>query len=824
MSNASRTFTQASIKTASMLRTIATTDMVRDLSHLSIPECEAVVRAVAEIIPAGNVPGVILNGLIHLPDRHPSPDIVHRDIQLLFTGLERFLDKVVYGAIFAGPAAVIWGYQNLLKLAGKDPEAAFPQGVWQFYVDYALREDTARHANETSGFDGMLQAHGLKLTKSDRLAAWLMASISTLVQYPELLANEWRERVYLALLAQAAGAEPARSPKENARLARLYRDWEALRPYGRGPDAASQTYPAYRRAKFDSFMQAALNGLPPSVRSRWEALVAEAESNSLPAYQTQMSIQAYLEPGPYGETHCPLALQQTHIGVIRDGAYFLIPITGPGGLADVYTVRAQALGILNDSTPVTASLAPLSGTQRAALPAILAKLDPATRTALDALHTAPILINSDLQPRWSNSSEGSKMRPLSQIRQAERGIGDHPLTIFDTGETIIFDQSHIFFDGATGAALAEIMTNEALSWAVYLHSLPHAKPGSNPPWRLIFDIPFSAAKAVRSASQVTDEVGAETEAVNIKALLRLRKLFKQRSDLLNLTVNDLLVLYRAIHAVTYRPNAALLADLHTLQAGSRTSAQAAAASALAALAKSVSPPAILIPVDASQRSPRDRLYPLNFEIPLEDLHLLDLHRQTLAALAAYQNATVERKSLYNAFDRLQREYMASLAGFGTVLSRAKAIALTGETASMGALKMLAYLPAPLQRMLEAVPTRIDMLNDIIKGREIFSNVGSVVPTSSLVRFITAKDDNDKKTLAWGVITDAAGIMRISLRDFRQHVGLLVQVGQAALAERIAQDYVNSYAEGLNRYVIDLQMITLANRPTRTAHSQEEGLV
>jgi hypothetical protein len=814
MSNALQKYSQASIKTASMLRTIATNDMVRDLSHLSLPEIDAVVQAVADVIPAGNVPGVILNGLIHLPDRCPPPDVVRRDIQLLFTGLEQFKDKVIYGALFAGPAAVIWGYQNLLKLAGKDLDAAFPQGVWQFYVDYALREDTARHANETTGFDGMLLAHGLKLTPPDRLAAWLMASIYTLAQYPEFLANEWRERVYPVLLNQAITAGPALPPKDSVRLVRLYRDWEALRPYGRGPDAAGQTYPAYRREKFDSFIQAVLNNLPSSVRIRWEALVGDAESSSLSAYQTQMSIQAYLQPGPYGETHKPLALQQSHIGVIHGGAYYLIPVTGPGGLADVHTVRAQAEAILNGSMAETAGLAPLAHTQRAALPAILAKLDPATRTAVETLRTAPILINSDLHPRWVNTPEGSKPVPLSQIRQAERGVGDHPLTIFDTGETFIFDQSHIFFDGATGAALAEIMTNEALSWAVYLHSLPPTTPGLISPKRLVFNISLSAAKAIRTAPQVAAEVGAETEAVNIKGLLRLRKLFKQRSDLLNLTINDLLVLYRAIHAVTYHPHQSLLVDLRALQAESNPIFQTAATSALAVLTNPASPPSVLIPVDASQRSPRDRLYPLNFDIPLDDLHLLDLHRQTLAALATCQNASGEGKSLYHEFDRLRGEYMASLAGFGAVMSRAKAIAMTGETASMGAIKMLAYMPAPLQRMLEAVPTRIDMLNDIIKGREIFSNVGSVVPTSTLVRFITAKDDNDKKTLAWGVITDAAGIMRISLRDFRPHVGLLVQAGHTLLAERITQDYVNAYAEGLNRYVVDLHMITLANRHTR----------
>ncbi len=86
---------------------------------------------------------------------------------------------------------------------------------------------------------------------------------------------------------------------------------------------------------------------------------------------------------------------------------------------------------------------------------------------LDNLRFAPILISADTR---------SRSLPLSELRQAERGVGSHALTIFDTGETFVFDQSHIFFDGAWGTALSEIMTNEALSWARYLNLLPSPTP------------------------------------------------------------------------------------------------------------------------------------------------------------------------------------------------------------------------------------------------------------------------------------------------------------------------------------------------------------
>ena len=60
--------------------------------------------------------------------------------------------------------------------------------VWQFYVEYSLREDTARYANETRGFDSLLNAHDLALSKVDRLTAWAMTTVSILHQFPALLA------------------------------------------------------------------------------------------------------------------------------------------------------------------------------------------------------------------------------------------------------------------------------------------------------------------------------------------------------------------------------------------------------------------------------------------------------------------------------------------------------------------------------------------------------------------------------------------------------------------------------------------------------------
>jgi len=440
-----------------------------------------------------------------------------------------------------------------------------------------------------------------------------------------------------------------------------------------------------------------------------------------------------------------------------------------------------------------------------------AKFNRTVNEEINALRSTPILLNFDVRLRDL---------PLADLRQVERGIGDHALTIFNTGATFVFDQSHIFFDGAWGAALAEILTNEALSWAVYLNSQPPAQPAAQQIYTTPgFHFQSSELSLISQAPHVTVEVGAESDEVNLKSILSLRKFFKQRSDLLQLTVNDLLVLYRAIHAVTYQPNGGLVAELKKLASDSKTKPAAQATLQEVENAKR-SNPAILIPIDASQRSPRERLYPMSFEVPLNDLDFIQLHIQTLQALEAYEKGSGDRTTLYIEFDRLQRNYLATLAGFGTVLSRAKEIAILGESTSVGSIKLLAHMPVPLQRLLDNIPGQFDVLNDIIKGREVFSNVGAVAKTSTLTRFITAKDDNDKKTLAWGVITDAQGVMRVTLRDFRPHVALLETAGQRDLARRLADDYLAAYVRGLNQYVLDLHRMTVSSRETRYSKNEK----
>ncbi len=797
----SRTLEEASQKTADDLRSIAHSQMIRALTPLTLPEVDAVIDLISRVLPAGNVPGVILNGLARLPDRRMPLNHVRRDINLLFKGVEQALDRAAYGAFFAGPAAVIWGYQNLLKLVGKNPDDAFPEGTWQFYVEYALRDDTARHANETHGFDTVLTQHRLSLTQVDRFTAWVMAAVYAVHQYPALLENEWRERVYTFALRELTTGTP-----QADRFKRLYRTWEAVRPYGRGGDVApGEDYPQYRRRKFDQFSEQARRDLPADLRRAWSDRIS-AESDRLIAFQRQLSLLAYLEPGAYDETRVPIELQETQVGVIYCGHYYLLPVCAADSNAPIgfAAIRAAIAALVSDpATSGGGSLTSLASVKRRAQAQLRGKLNAALVEEIDRLRHTPIVLNFDRQLPASGQTA------LSDIRQGERGVGDHALTIFDTGATFVFDQSHIFFDGGWGAALAEIMTSEALAWAVFLNSQPAPVPGLRPA-ALAITITPADSLAIAQAPHVAPEVCVETKALDLKAMMALRQLFRKRSDQLALTVNDLLVLYRAIHAATYLPDPKLVADLRDLTREPK--ARAAAQAALDALTSDRQMnPAILIPVDASQHEPRERVYPMTFEVPLKDFDLLQLHTHAMSLLEAIRKAEGDdRVQLYAEFDQVQRRYLATLAGFGALMSRTKEIALTGESASVGTIKLLAHMPPALQRLLDKVPGQIDILNDLIKGREVFSNVGQVARSSTLTRFATAKDDNDKKTLAWGVLTDAQGVMHLTLRDFRPHVGQLNAIGLTDTARRLAQDYVEAYARGLNRYIKGLQHITLAS--------------
>jgi hypothetical protein len=144
-----------------------------------------------------------------------------------------------------------------------------------------------------------------------------------------------------------------------------------------------------------------------------------------------------------------------------------------------------------------------------------------------------------------------------------------------------------------------------------------------------------AQKAAQAA--ISAETAAESTAVRLGTIMALRKLLKQRSDLVQVTVNDLLVLYRGLHAVIYAPSARLQQALDELGGDRRPDVQRALGIVRDELERLHGKnPAILIPLDASGHDPRERVFPTTFRNPLTDFY--DWHVHTLDTLQAYKSA------------------------------------------------------------------------------------------------------------------------------------------------------------------------------------------
>jgi hypothetical protein len=816
---------------------------LRQLTRLSLPEIQAVQQEIAHVFPAGNLPAFVLSGLLKLKERRVNPERVRQDVTALLRGAS-LIPEGLYGVFVAGPAAVLYAYQKLLQLAGMDPASAFPQGPWQFYLQFSLREDTARHANETVGFQKALPPAADLATMA---AAWVCAGLEILYRYDDLLAADWTERVALRLLPEeAAAAGVAGVPP----FADLVRDWKQICPYHCPPGASD--YILHRQATFRHFLQERLGALSRVAQERFTQHYRARLADELPDYQDQLTLLSSLEPDRYQEHRQPVPLWKAAIAFVWKGQTYLLPacqhdeqgaplcypahseaapplslrvvpdekLCDPAGqplLADRagqvwYQDSGRLLGSLRPAAPdaVLGWLTAIISSPEVGAPSTLdlllaesprhlqqqlrGKLLPAAQAELAALRCAPIILNWDRHPY---------RLPLAYIRRGRRGIGDHALTLFRTERSIVFDQSHIFFDGVWGLAVAEIFTDSALRWYHRLADMPSA-PQALPPAPLAL-CSTPEVETLAQPHRVRSEVAVESTAVDTHRLFRLRRWLQQRG--VQLTVNDLLLLYRSLYAVWYRPSVPVQQALEAFPVrASSPEAKAAWQAAEATLARTrEANPVVLIPMDASHVSPRERVFPTSFCNPLTEIP--DLFRVTQECHQAYRGHP--DLAHWSTFDHARRELLAYLAAFGEVLDALKALTKRGESFNTATIRLLAHLPASLQHLLDQVPQHISVLNEIIKGSEVFSNVGRVAPGTSLTRFISAKDDGQTKELIWGILTDDQGRMCITLRDFRPFVPLLLALGEGDLAQLLAQDYLDGYVRGLNSFVAELStLITL----------------
>jgi hypothetical protein len=839
------------------------------LTRLGIAEIEALKHEVAEILPAGNLPAFLLQGLVQLKDRTLKPERVAADLRLLFQATKQI---GIFGTFLAAPALALRGYQKLLALAGKDVESAFPDGPWQFYTEFGLREDTARHCAETVGFHRVAST----VSEVDNLTAWAYAALQTIFGYDELLANEWDERMLLrtldTLLDTHARAELATDTvpetvehsqqlvKAVTRLRstygidRLAAGWAAIRPYRLPAETPLDDYAAFRRARFRAYLDQALSQLPSQIRTELDTHFLALRTADLPAYQRQMTLLMTLDAENYQDHRTPLPLYQACIALVVGGRYYLIdacarngnrdlfiyPLDGSerngtrlplretsdGTLQDTYSrpvtidrrsrvkignvavgrlrppslesVKQQVAAILayttagnadntsNGEIPTDMLLAQAPRERQAALRRLL---DAPTQSELGALRSAPIIINWDVHDGYL---------PLTMLRRTHRGVGDHALTIIRTDRSMVFDLSHIFFDGGWGMALAEIVTNLATDLAVPTAHIRNSAVTTASPLRLAATSAFLLA-ARDAVARSPAEAAAETTAIDLPAMTKLRQRLARRQ--LPLTVNDLLLLARCMHATSYRPGPMAqraLGIIATLPDG-----QQLVPEIMAHLDQQRKiNPSLLIPMDASAVDPRLRLYPATFRNPLPEL-IIRLDRCNIAVTRLKQQPDPATQAL---FERERSALFGELYNFGATLQALKQVTMRGESFTTAALRLLGHLPQPMQYLLDLIPQKIGILNEILKGREVFSNVGQVAATSSLTRFASARDDGETKLLIWGVMSDATGRLAVSLRDFRPHVAPLLKGGRGDLADILAQDYLDDYAAGVNALVRRLQRV------------------
>ncbi|MBN2390607.1 MAG: hypothetical protein JXR84_07785 [Anaerolineae bacterium] len=822
-------------------------DTLQRLTRLTLPEIREIQQEIAQVLPAGNLPAFILNGLMQLKGRKINAERVRQDITALLRSLE-LLPQGLFGVVIGGPAALLYAYQKLLQLAGKDTESAFPQGTWQFYLEFGLREDTAHHTHETIGFQRAIPAPRDQVGEA---AAWVSAALQLLYTYDDLLRTDWREHVLLRLVQ-----EEAIETRMNQRppLATLWRDWNAARPYHAPSDDSD--YLRHRLETFERFIQARIAALNRAAQARVHERFDARCRDELPSYVEQMTLLTALTPETHKEHKTYYTLSRAFVGFIWQGQTYLLPVCQrnsagsplcypPDGASDDvpiplyanrngtlcdaegvaldsdrggrvwYRESKQVLGTLRPPTPDTI-LAWVAGVfnapraKAADLDLVLAeipramqsqlrnKLPPATQKVLGRLCRAPVLINWDVS---------SNEQPLAHIRRNRRGVGDHALTIFRTPESTIFDQSHIFFDGMWGMAVAEIVTDSAVH--AYRRFVKHSAP-SEPltvtPLALL-GTPEVVVMAGKNA--LPREAAAESTAINTRTLTRLRTWLDQRG--VHLTVNDLLLLYRGFHASTYSLSASIQQELDDL--GKRLDTKQCRTiqeSITQTLAHDrETNPALLIPMDASHVAPKARLFPTTFRNPLPTIMpLFDEVQEQYLRYRLEQNV-----ASWGKFDEARRAFLAHLKAFGEFLDTLKAVTMRGESFNTATLRLLGHLPPSIQHILDQIPQRIGVLNEVIKGSEVFSNLGCVAPHTSPHRFLSAKDDGATKELVWGILSDDDGTMHISLRDFRPFVPLLYVADAASLADDLAQDYLDSYVVGFNRFVKNLSALIKATKPS-----------
>lgn len=781
---------------------------------------------------ANDLPGLIRSGVTLLKARRVR---TRSEADARKFNAVDFGYQVLYYGLIAIPAVFLEGYQRIRTAITGQPRQ-FPRGSWQFYLGFGLREDMAHHTVETRGYHITRPAEATELHD---LTAWAMTVIQFVWGYEELMGVIWDEWTMLRLIEEAAESCGVANAPE---FVRLQRQWEVLRPYGA---PLNGTYADVRRAAFENFLRPKRAALPREaqdwITEEYERLAATKRIG----YQKQMSLLAKLVPDRFMDRKQAIPLWDAKIGLIIGGKYYLLDIAahdeeghpivyGHGGgrwrlgfidgepvdedkerlvlegeqlyrardhkwvgyldMASASRVEWQLRQILSEPVqelrhPEMATDVLLAETPRDAQDRLRGMLPSATQREVTQLANAPVIINWDA---------GASDDWLAKLRRAQRGIGDHALTIRRTDKTFIFDQSHVFFDGTWSLAMAEVFTNAAVQWCRRIITIT---PSESAP---VKQLELQATDHFRSAAEKLrqiPEITAETTIWDfIGTIGVLRKMLGQRGA--QLTINDLLVITRIFHAAHYNPTPSVQRDINALAENTKTPQEQRAVSAIQhSLERGrITNPALLIPVDASVSDPQERIFPITFRNLVLADNLVWVWDNTWEAYQAYRKIeppdTPEGIAALKNFALKRALLIGNLIAFSHVLAANKNVAARGQSLNLSILKLLVGLPPVLQHILNYIPEQFSVLNEVIKGDEVYSNVGRVAKGSSLTRFMSAKDDGKTKALVWGIMSDDQDRLIITMRDFRPHVKALIEAERTDLAQRMAQDYLTTYTADL----------------------------
>jgi hypothetical protein len=795
---------------------------------------------------ASNLTGLIRSGLTMLKAQKVQPRTEHLDSRKF--DANQLANQAAYIGLIAAPAVILEAYQRVRStLTGQ--RMGYPEGSWQFYLHFGLREDLAHHTNETIGY---YQSRPTNAADLDDLTAWVMTVMQFLWGYNDLMGVIWDEWTTLRLVSDVAEeADLTNSPP----FKNLLRQWEISRPYSA---PLNGTYADVRHGSFDEFLSQRLEALPPNLRdtvsSRFRALASSQREN----YQIQMSLLSRLMPGRFHDTKEPIPLWSARIGLVLGGRYYLLSVVdtddqgapvvyGPGGKRWLLTFRngkpldpsgavliLRGIQLFRESDNEWVGYLDMSAASRIKgqlkqilehaeseglgdehrVDILLAEtprkhqkrlrglLPPETQNLLNDLAQAPIIINWDRRPRDTS---------LAELRRAHRGIGDHALTIMRTESSIIFDQSHVFFDGAWSMAMAEVLTSAAVQWCNRCITIA---PSDSAPLKPLTFKPSSAFIQQAKPRQQVPEVSAETTIYDISLIFQLREMLIKTGT--RLTINDLLVITRIFHASHYKPSPEVQKEIDEFEANASTPKERHAVSALERSLQRgrLTNPALLIPVDASLLDPQERIFPITFR-NLAD-NLVWIWDDTWEAYQAYRRIeppdTPEGIDALRKFTLKRTFLVGNLRAFSYILSANKSVAARGESLNIAVLKRISHLPIAVQRLLNTIPEMLPFLNEVIKGDEVYSNVGRVAKGSSITRFMSAKDDGNTKALVWGVMTDDTNRLIVTMRDFRPHVKPLVLANRIDLAHDMAQDYVSTYTSDLIGLVARLSAMLQTESP------------